>query len=137
MPQRAAIDLLWQQFEELGERAFIDRHVRGELPQDRPEFVAQIDDAARDEALENWPGTGEVGAVRRNARPFEREDEILRRLVVPAAEARRLLRTVEGAVDFDRRELAAGIAEFARLRQGPGGGDAAPRPKEPAHHPHA
>src|SRR3984893_10379805 len=137
MPQGAAVDVTRQQFEKRGERAFIDRHVRGELPQDRPELVAQLDDAARDEALENRPGTGEIGAVRRDARPFEREDEILRRLVVPAAEARRLLRTVEGAVDFDRRELAAGIADLARLRQAPRVEDAAPRRKDPAADPDA
>src|SRR5205807_7542287 len=96
------------------------------------ELVTQFDDAARNEALEDRACAGEIGAVRRHSRPLEREDEILRRLVVPAAEARRLLRAVEGAVDLDRGELAAGIAELARLRQARRVEDAAPGWKDPS-----
>src|ERR1700730_8402960 len=132
MPQRAAIDVMRQQFGERGERAFVNRHVRRELPQDRPELVAQFDDAARDEALEDRARAGEIGAGRRHSRPFEREDETLRRLVMPAAITRRFLRAVEGTVDLDRGEPAAGIAELARLRQARWVEDAAPRRIDPA-----
>src|SRR5206468_5597125 len=113
--QSAAVDIARQQFEARGKPAFVDQHVWRELPQDRPELVTQFDDSARDKALEDRACTGEIGAVRRNARPLEREDEILRRLVIPTAEAHRLLRAVEGAVDLDRRQLPAGIAELFRL----------------------
>src|SRR5712692_12043403 len=66
------------------------------------------------------------------ARPFNREDEIVRRLVAPAPEARRLLRAVECPVDLDRGDVSAGIVELARLRQ-PGRIEAAaPRCKDPA-----
>src|SRR5207247_2410803 len=75
------------------------------------------DETARDEALTGRARTGEIGAVRRNPRTLQREDKILRRRVMPAAVARRLLRAVERTVDLDRGEPAAGIAEFARLRQ--------------------
>src|SRR4029077_7434166 len=125
-------DFTRQQFEERGERAFVDPRARRELPQDRPELVAQFNNPACDETVDRRAGTGEIGPVRRNAQPLEREDEILRGLVVPAAEARRLLRAVEGAVDLDRREPAAGIAELARLRQARRVEDAAPRRIDPA-----
>src|SRR5260370_12320161 len=55
--------------------------------------------------------------MRGEPRPLDREHEVLRRLVVPAPEARRFLRAVEGAVDLDRGQLPAGIFELARLRQ--------------------
>src|SRR5712671_2021492 len=137
MPQRAAVDMTRQQFEERGERARVNRHVRGELPQDRPKLVAQLGDAVRDEALEDRACPGEIGAVRRNARPLEREDEVVRSLVVPAVEARRLLRAVESAVDLDRRQQPAGMAELARLRQAWRVEDAAPRRIDPAADPDA
>src|SRR6266446_6223242 len=137
MPQRAAVDMTRQQFEERGQRARVNRHVRGELPQDRPKLVAQLGDAVRDEALEDRACPGEIGAVRRNARPLEREDEVVRSLVVPAVEARRLLRAVESAVDLDRRQQPAGMAELARLRQARRVEDAAPRRIDPAADPDA
>ena len=50
----------------------------------------------------------------------------------PFAEARGLLRAVEGAVDLDRGELAAGVFEFARLRQSLRKERAAPGLEHPA-----
>src|SRR6266568_5176825 len=51
------------------------------------------------------------------ARPLERKYEIIRRLGCPAPEARRLLRGIEGAVDFDRSDVAARMRKLAHLRQ--------------------
>src|SRR5260370_36861314 len=70
--------------------------------------------------------------MRGEPRPLDREHEVLRRLVVPAPEARRFLRAVEGAVDLDRGQLPAGIFELARLRQGFRIERAAPGPEHPA-----
>jgi hypothetical protein len=50
-------------------------------------------------------------------RAFYREQKIVRRIVEPFAEARRTLQRIECAIDLDRIYLAAGIFEFATLRQ--------------------
>ena len=137
VPQRPAVDTLGQKLDERREGVFADRHVRGKLPQDRSERVAQFENAACQKAINRRAGTGEIGAMRRKARALEREDEIVRRLVVPAAEARRLLGTVEGAVDLDRSELAACVAELTCLLQARRLEDAAPRRKDPSADPDA
>ena len=62
-------------------------------------------------------GLRQHAAMGGEARPLEREHEILRRLLRPAPEARRLLAAVEGAVDLDGGDGAAGMLELARLRQ--------------------
>jgi len=62
-------------------------------------------------------GLAELAPMRGEPRPLEREHEAFRRLGMPAAEARRFLRAVEGAVDLDRGQLPAGVFELARLRQ--------------------
>src|SRR5712675_2379824 len=63
---------------------------------------------------------------------LEREHEIIRRLGGPFAKALRFLSAVEGAVYFDRGQLAAGIFEFARLRQPLGVELPAPRLEHPS-----
>src|SRR5207244_13575848 len=88
-----------------------------ELPKEWPELVAQLWHAAGKEPVDRWARCREIGAVRREARRFQREDEIRWRFIVPAAKARRLLRTVEGAVDLDCGDLAARMGELARLPQ--------------------
>ena len=59
----------------------------------------------------------EHAAVGGEARTLEREDETVRRLVMPFGEALRLLRAVIGAVDLDGGQLAAGIFELPLLRE--------------------
>src|SRR5262249_60334187 len=60
----------------------------------------------------DWPGLGQHAAVGRELRTFEREHEIVGRLGRPFAKAIRLLRPVEGGVDLDRGELAAGVFQL-------------------------
>ena len=48
---------------------------------------------------------------------LEGEDEVVRSLIGPAAEALGLLRTVKGAVDLDRGDSAARISKLFRLPQ--------------------
>src|SRR5207253_1927734 len=93
---------------------------------------AQLEHAAVEEPLDRRRRFAQRAAVGGVARAFDREDEILRRVRVPAAEARRLLRAVEGAVDLDRGDLAAGEGEFTRLREPLGIERAAPRREHPA-----
>src|SRR6185437_1823334 len=70
--------------------------------------------------------------MRDEARAFHGEDEIIRRLVAPTTEARRRLEGVKGTVDLDGIEDAAGIAEFAPLRQALGIEGLPPSRIEPA-----
>ncbi|MBB4235175.1 hypothetical protein GGD57_001737 [Rhizobium esperanzae] len=51
------------------------------------------------------------------ARPLDRKDEIVGRLVAPAAEAFGPLQAIEGAVDLDRREVPGGVGKLLLLRQ--------------------
>src|SRR5215472_17230255 len=95
MPYGTAIELARQQFEKRGKGAFVDRHSRGELPQYRPELVAQFEQAAGKEPVERRTHARQIAAMSDKARPLQREDKILRRLIVPAAVAGRLLQAVE------------------------------------------
>src|SRR4029077_17138859 len=56
-------------------------------------------------------------AVGGKARPLEREDKSVRRFLAPTDEAFWSLRAVEGAIDLDRGQAAAGIFQLALLRQ--------------------
>ena len=78
------------------------------------------------------PGLGQHPAVGREARPLDREDEVVRRLVAPLREALGLLRAVVGAVDLDRGQLAARVFELALLGQALGVEAAAPGLEDPA-----
>src|SRR5262249_61586311 len=79
-----------------------------------------------------WRGLGNHAPVGRELRTCGREPEIVRRVGRPFAKALRLLRPVEGGIELDRRELAAGVFELARLRQPLGIERAAPRLEHPA-----
>src|SRR5690606_31971509 len=87
-----------------------------ELPDQGAEAVAEFGDAA-DEILYL-----RSGAVQRT-RPGDAlgrlggEYEARRRFVAPFGVRGRLLRAVPGAVDLDRRQLAARVLEFAALDQ--------------------
>ena len=87
------------------------------LPKDGPELCLQLQHAARKKAPDGVAGFGQHPAMSRKARRLEREHEIIRRLGRPFAKALAFLRAVEGAVDLDRGDLAAGVLELARLRQ--------------------
>jgi hypothetical protein len=113
--QRLAFELAGQQREKGGKIVGLEFLPRVELPEDRPELGLELRYAARKEALNRITGLGEDAAMGGVARPLEREHEIVRRLARPFAEAVRLLRAVERAVDLDRGQLAAGIFELARL----------------------
>src|SRR5689334_18675304 len=97
VPYRAAVELLRQQFEKGGKAGLVESHPRSELPQHWSQLVAQLEHAGCEEAVDRGAGRRQIRAVSDEAWTFQRKDEILRRLVVPAAKARRLLRPVEGA----------------------------------------
>src|SRR5512133_1622404 len=63
---------------------------------------------------------------------LEREHEIIRRLGRPFAKTLRFLSAVECAVYLDRGQLAAGVFEFARLREPLGIEFATPRLEHPS-----
>ena len=117
MAQGEAIELAWQQVEKGAEVGFVELLGRRELPQYRPKPVAHFRDAGIVEPLDGIPGLGEHTAVGGEPRALDREDEAVRDLAGPFAEAFRLLRAVIGAVDFDRGQLGGGVGQFFRLGQ--------------------
>src|SRR5262249_9405724 len=129
--KRATVELLRQQRQEAREILRIELLGRRHLPKHRAKLRFQLEHAAREEALDRLPGLGQHPAVGRELRAFEREHEIVGRLGRPFAKAIRLLRPVEGGVNLDRGELAAGVFELARLRQPLGIELAAPRLEHP------
>src|SRR5262249_3293148 len=92
----------------------------------------ELEHAAAEEALDRFAGLGEHAVVGRELRTLDREREVVGRRARPFAKALRLLGAVEGGIDLDRGELAAGVFELARLRQSLGIERAAPRGKHPA-----
>src|SRR5262249_59831246 len=132
MTDRPTVEPRRQQREKSREIRRIELLGRRHLPQHRAELGFQLEYAAREETLDRGTGLGQHAAVGRELRTFEREHEIVRRLRRPFAKAVGLLGAVEGAVDLDAGELAAGVLELARLRQSLGIKLAAPRLEQPA-----
>src|SRR5437762_14392153 len=90
-----------QQVEKGAEIGGVELLERRELPQHRPELVAEFEDAAREEQVEGLLRTRQFIAMGDEARPLHRKHEAVRRLVSPFAKAVRPARIVEGAVDLD------------------------------------
>src|SRR5262249_39528252 len=132
MMDRPTVEARRQQREKSREVRRIELLGRRHLPQHRTELGFQLEYAAREKTLDRGTGLGQHAAVGRELRTFEREHEIVRRLRRPFAKAVGLLGAVEGAVDLDAGELAAGVLELARLRQSLGIDLAAPRLEYPA-----
>src|SRR5262245_12959125 len=116
MPQGEAVEALRQQREEGGKVVAVKALGRRELPEDRPELRSQLMQAAPEKAVNRGLRFGQYAPVRGVARALHREHEIVRRLIRPLAEARGLLRRIEGTVDLYAGELAAGVLQLARLR---------------------
>ena len=70
-----------------------------------------------DETLDRFARFRQHAPIGAEAGRLDREHEILRGVGRPAPEAFGFLRAVESAVNFDRRDLAARMGQFARLRQ--------------------
>ena len=98
------------------EEFFVEREGGWELPEERAKFLVEGEQAGGEEIGE-WDfdiaKAADVGDV---AASFYGENEVFRRVAVPALVAGGSLEGVEGAVEFDGRELAAGEFEFASLR---------------------
>ena len=90
---------------------------RRELPEDRAELVAERKDSGGEEVGQRRVHVGQLLQVRDEPRALDREDESVRRLVVPALVRRRPLERVERAVDLDRVQPAGGVLELGPLRQ--------------------
>src|SRR5579883_2247607 len=132
MADNMAFELMRQQTQE--GREIIRRESLGgrQLPQDRSELRLELQDATAEEALDRRSGFGEHGTMGREARPLEREDEIVRRLFGPAPKALGLLAAVERAADLDRGERPARVLKLTRLRQSGRVERAAPGLEHPA-----
>src|SRR5690606_16602723 len=89
--QRPSIGLRRQKVEETAEIVSVEGLCGRELPVDRPQFLLEFKDTAGQKAPDRLARLGKHAAIGGEARPLDREDEALRRLLVPAPEALRLL----------------------------------------------
>ena len=106
-----------QQCQEMVETLGIEAKGRRELPEDRAELLLQPQDAGGKEIGERRLDLAQPPDMGDEARALDAEDEIRRRLGVPARVAFRALQRVERAVKLDRRKPARCVLELATLRQ--------------------
>jgi len=117
MAQRAALERTRQQLEKFSKIRLVEFLGRRELPQDRAEPVTQFQHAGIVKPLDGIAGLRQRPAIGGEARPLQREHKTVRHLARPFAKAFRLLRTIIGAVDFDRGQLGGRVFQLLRLRQ--------------------
>src|SRR5687767_9114011 len=94
----------------------INEH-RRELPEERPDFVAQREDPRGEKVRERLRDVREPQHVRDVARAFYGKEKARRRIAVPLLVILRTLQRVERAVDLDGGEMPAAELELAPLRQ--------------------
>jgi hypothetical protein len=117
MAQRNALLLFRQQLEESLEIVRVEFFGWRELPQDRPELVAERGDARTQETRHRLAGLTEHAAVGDETVAFQRIDKTVRRLVCPFDEGRLLETRIIGAVDLDAWHLPGCVVQLLRLGQ--------------------
>src|SRR5690554_6882116 len=117
MTERDAFMLFWQQREKARKIIRLEFLRWCELPVDYAELLLQPGHTARQELFDGWSSFCEHTAIGHKARPLQREDEIIWRLVMPFEKAFGLLRPIEGAVDLDAAKLRTCIFKLALLCQ--------------------
>jgi len=110
-----AVNGLRQQGQKGGEVLGVELLGRGELPEHRPQLVAQLAEPLGHELLDRLPGLGQHTAVGGEAAALDRVDEPLRRLVAPLLPTVGLEAGIVGAVDLDRAKPAAHVAQLVLL----------------------
>jgi hypothetical protein len=115
--QRLAVEFAGQVVEEGAEIVRVEWPPRRHLPQDRSQAIAHLGQAAMDETAGALAGVGQSLALDDVARCLQREDETFRGFRRPFRVGGRFLRAVEGAVDLDRPQLAAGVFQLASLHE--------------------
>src|SRR5690606_2731208 len=106
-----------QEVEESLDARRVVAELRRELPQERAELAAQLEEPRSEEVRERRLHVLELAHVRDVAAALYREHEIVRHLVAPARVARRRLQGIEAAVQLDAVEALRGVAELQALRQ--------------------
>src|SRR6185503_15077059 len=110
----------------------IEAEHRRELPEERPELVAQVEDSRGEEVRERLVDVFQPQQMRDVARALDAEDEARRRLAVPLVVILGPLQRVERAVELDRGKVRAAELELAAVGEAFGVPDTAPRLVAPA-----
>src|SRR5215469_18531208 len=90
---------------------------RRELPQHGTELLLEPQDARGKEIGERGLDIAQPPDVSDKARTLDREDKLLRGLVVPPSKGIGALQPVKRAVDLDRVDLPAGMGQLVGLQQ--------------------
>ena len=115
--QPEPIELRRQHGQKRGKVGGVELLGRRELPQDRPQPVAQLGDARLEKKAKRLAGLGQHALLHHVARALDRKHEPVRHLLAPLGEGGRRLRPVKGAIDLDGGELRACIGELFGVRQ--------------------
>jgi hypothetical protein len=121
-----------EESEELFERIGLELEIGRELPQDRPEFGAECEQAGGEEVGQRLLGTAEPEHVGDVTAAFDGKDEVGRGLRGPGGEAGGSLQRIECAIDLDGGEEGGAVGEFLFVCQAGGVEVAAPRFVSPA-----
>src|SRR5690606_22895347 len=105
-----------QRREEALEAFALEAQRRRQLPEDRAELLAELEQARCEEIRERRLRALEAQHVRDVARALDREHEVVRDVRGPRGVAFRRLQRIEAAVDLDGRELLRGVRELPSLR---------------------
>src|SRR5690606_7089366 len=104
-----------QETEEVVQPVGIETNGRRELPQDRAQLLAQLEDPGGEEVGEGGLRVGELLVVGDETASLDGEDEVGRGLRMPVADRARPGEAVEGAVDLDGPEAGRGVLQFPSL----------------------
>ena len=120
------VGVAWEQGEELFERIGLELEVGRELPEDRPEFGAEGEQAGGEEVCQRLLGTSEAEHVGDVTAAFDGEDEVRRSLRGPRGKAGGSLQRIKCAIDLDGAEEGGAVGEFLVVCQAGGVEVAAP-----------
>src|SRR6187397_2304758 len=115
--QPVTVERLRQQLEKPAEVLLIELLVRRELPEQGTKPCSELSHAGLEKSSDRVAGFRKYTPVHGIARPLDRKHEAVRYFRRPFAKRRRGLGAVEGAVDFDRGQVLAGVGKFERMRQ--------------------
>src|SRR6266513_1687007 len=108
---------LWQQLKKFPEAFFIPTKVWRKLPENRPQFFLERENAGSKEICQGHFNLAQFFHVGDETPAFDAEEKIFRCLLVPASIARRLLQRIERTVDLNGIKCTRGELQFATMLQ--------------------
>src|ERR1700753_1421066 len=109
---RCSLGIVWQTLQKPLEARSVETKIRWELPQDRSEVQAKLQNAGGHEVREWNFHVSQTPHVRDEPGCLDREDEFGGHLADPAAERLGTHQAIEGPIDLDGAKLVGGVFQF-------------------------